>query len=290
MDNKPKKQEPLEIARINNKIELLNKLLSKSEKQKHYDNLWKWWNSLPELWHDVFLINLHYSRHYSQRTLRTIMQWNQNPYVRFKTYFKHQYKKTDFEINNQTLDEIYNLLTIDCQSFNLNSIEPLTLLPHLEFLDCSHNPLANIKPLAHKTSLRKLDLNTTKTDKNSTDVLATLTNLEFLWLFSVKEKINIPILPHLKLLIVDDNMNNLKDADKFPALEALEIRWNNDNLHHLPISKYPKLRLINVKKRYVGKVVELKTYNPNLLVYSSLFVSLEKLAFPKEFDEDDEDD
>ena len=264
------KKEPLEIERVYSKIDLLNRLLDNPDKKELLKKITAWWEVLDNKWQEVFLFNLEWARNLTQTQIRHNMQYAVEPHHRYFQILKKKFDAKKIEINDDTLLEIYNLRTIDCQYFDLKDIEPLRFLPNLEYLDCSLNDIISLEPLRGKTSLLKLDVNT-NLQLLDIDVINALPNLKILWLYRVRAKsiIFTELLQNIEILLIDDiRITNPNILEKFINLKIIACKDLNA-IVEISKNKFPKLKIIFASYHLKDKINSqdlklLKSNNPNV--------------------------
>ena len=143
-----------------------------------------WWNQLDDNWKQVF----NQAIGYEEKGLIGLI----NRVVRT-------------ELNDNDLDKIFNLQTLDCSNHQFGSLEPLRPLTELHILKCGQNQLSDLEPLRPLTQLRHLDCYANKI--SSLEPLCQLTQLQ-------------------KLYCGNNQISNLEPLRQLTQLQELYCGWN----------------------------------------------------------------
>lgn len=159
-----------------------------------------WWNNLSPEWQNVFFL----------------------------------YRTLD---NPPTREQLHALMTIDSLNITgrtgVTSLEPITELPRLRWLDCSLTPVTSLDPLKDLLGLTYLDAKSTGI--TSVEPLSALANLRFLNLDNTEVTKISPLtrLTGLELILADNSGITKEEADAFmtknPACLVISQTYENTN-------------------------------------------------------------
>jgi len=171
----------------------------------------KWWEQLDANWQKVF-----------QQAINLETQPNENDLE--KIFNLSTLNCFNSEINDlKPLSALTQLQTLNCNSNKISNLEPLRYLIHLQRLSCQNNQISDLEPLRYLTNLQSLGI-----EKNQINDLAPLNYLTNLQIFSC-EKNQITDLTPLRNLI---------------KLQRLYCHHNQ--IHDLaPLSDLTKLHVLN---------------------------------------------
>ena len=139
----------------------------------------KWWSELSEMWQHIFLMNYAINKKYKE-----LNHINNTAFIelpnQYELNFKQKFQFSNFEINENLIDEISQLTRISCNGFPVSDLKPLygfnllqlsitntdiqdlkttNVFNNLEFLSFGKSKIYDISHLSSLPKLKHLVIN-----------------------------------------------------------------------------------------------------------------------------------
>ncbi len=168
-----------------------------------------------------------------------------------------------------TIGDMHSLTSLDCEGYEISSINGLEYAMHLKYLNLRNNNITDISPIADLVNLKTLDLS----DNRISDIgsMKNLIALENLYLnnnqiSNLSVLSNLPNIYHLEL-----TDNNIQDITALSSLVNVHYLYlsNNQISDVKPIAGLNYVTTLDLSSNQITDLSQLANYSSNTAIYAN---------------------